>query len=139
MFYIRICYARIVHCGEIHLRGNDRNARCRSDIDAAALILCDRSDLDSVDAIIFSPEFEFSPLHQCKTALVSSDPKSVLTVYKQADNAAEPVVRSYSLECVAVISYKAAVASDPDKTVACLSDRVGFGSRKAVCVVVQYG
>ena len=76
-------------------------------------------------------------VHERGTIIVSTDPKHIPAVYEKAYNAGNTACRRVSLENIAVIAYKSAVAAYPDKTVRCLGNRICFCRGKSVGIIVK--
>ena len=72
-----------------------------------------------------------------KAVAVGTDPQTVMAVDVQTLYAGNSGRGIQTFKCAAIIADQTAVTADPDETVRCLYDIVGFRSRKTVCVVVE--
>ena len=113
---------------------------CRGHIDPAIGTFSKRSYGSRRKAVLFAVHLYITiSVHNGSTVVIGSYPKAVTAVNEQAYDACDTCCGFISLERIAVISDKTAVASDPDKAVGCLCYGISLRCGKTGSIVIKIG
>ena len=136
--YIHALNPRIIHRFHIQfIVKHIDSVRC-ADIDTSIIIFTDHAGFQRLQAVGFSPHPDRAVINHGNAAVIGAYPQSVFRIRKETADIADAHRGIHSFKCVSVIADKPAVASDPDKSIACLCNIIRFGCRQSVPVVIKH-